>query len=73
MILKDVGKASTIVSDNSMIGIAKMCGRLMNLSKLKLDLSQWSCGSDRAFDEFNKQVSQLLQLTRLDIRLGLPS
>jgi Ran GTPase-activating protein (RanGAP) involved in mRNA processing and transport len=69
-----VGFDSNNLSDISVVSIAQMCGSLKNLTILNLDLSWWKCGSDRAFEEMNKQISQLTQLTHLDFNLnGLSS
>jgi hypothetical protein len=42
----------------------------MNLTTLILNLSKWECGSDREFEEMNKQISQLTLLTHLDFNLS---
>jgi dihydroorotase len=59
------------MTDRSVISIADMCGFLYNLLNLKLKLKGWKCGSDRAIDEMNKKISQLTQLTKLDLNLSL--
>jgi hypothetical protein len=57
------------MSDSNVVSIAQVCGSLKNLITLKLDLSSWKCGSDRAFEEMNLQISQLTQITHLELNL----
>jgi hypothetical protein len=42
------------INDSNLVSIAQMCGSLRNLTTLKLDLSDWKCGSDRGFEEMSK-------------------
>jgi hypothetical protein len=64
-----VGYYSETISESSLVSVAKMCGSLRSLTILKLYLEEWSCGSDRAFEEMNKSISQLTLLTHLDLKL----
>jgi hypothetical protein len=58
------------MTESSIISIAQLCDTLKNLTSLKLDLYNWNkCGSDKAFDEMKKSISQLTLLTQLDLNL----
>ena len=46
-----------------------MCGNLINLNQLDLNLSKWYCGSDEAFEMMNKNISKCSNLVNLNLNL----
>jgi hypothetical protein len=58
------------MGEYSMISVVEMCANLKSLTILELNLSEWNCASDYAFEVMKTKLSQLSLLSHLDLNIS---